>query len=51
MEGAKPASFLDQAVFSKVLPRLRGEDTPAFKAALDNLAGICKRRGLGTCEA
>ncbi|WP_437802654.1 McrB family protein [Sorangium sp. So ce693] len=49
--GAAQATFLDQAVFSKVLPRLRGEDTPAFKGALETLLGICKRRGLTMCEA
>lgn len=50
LDGATPSSFLDQAVFSKVLPRLRGEDTPAFKGALETLLGICKRRGLGASE-
>lgn len=49
--GAAQETFLDQAVFSKVLPRLRGEDTPAFKGALETLQGICKRRGLTMCEA
>ncbi len=49
--GAPRAAFLDQAVFSKVLPRLRGEDTPAFKGALESLQAICKRRGLTQCEA
>ncbi|WP_437650445.1 McrB family protein [Sorangium sp. So ce362] len=48
--GAAPAAFLDQAVFSKVLPRLRGEDTPAFKGALEALMGICKRRSLAVSE-
>ncbi|WP_437819523.1 McrB family protein [Sorangium sp. So ce1078] len=49
--GATQETFLDQAVFSKVLPRLRGEDTPAFKDALEALTGICKRRGLSASEA
>ncbi|AGP36478.1 McrB family protein [Sorangium cellulosum] len=49
--GATQETFLDQAVFSKVLPRLRGEDTPAFKGTLEALVGICKRRGLTMCEA
>ncbi len=51
LDGAAPEVFLDQAVFSKVLPRLRGEDTPAFRGALEALIGICKRRGLGVSEA
>ncbi|MDI3289763.1 ATP-binding protein [Polyangium sp. 15x6] len=49
--GATSTTFLDQAVFSKVLPRLRGEDTAAVKGALETLMGICKRRGLGASEA
>lgn len=46
LDGAPPSTFLDQAVFSKVLPRLRGEQTSAFQAALADLAAICKRRDL-----
>ncbi|WP_437681716.1 McrB family protein [Sorangium sp. So ce131] len=49
--GATDTTFLDQAVFSKVLPRLRGEDTQAFKDALEALTEVCKRRGLSTSEA
>ncbi|WP_438020342.1 ATP-binding protein [Sorangium sp. So ce315] len=49
--GVTQETFLDQAVFSKVLPRLRGEDTPAFKGALETLLGICKQRRLTLCEA
>ncbi|WP_437665365.1 McrB family protein [Sorangium sp. So ce1182] len=49
--GAVQETFLDQAVFSKVLPRLRGEDTPAFKGAIETLLGICKQRRLTMCEA
>ncbi|WP_437515244.1 McrB family protein [Sorangium sp. So ce1099] len=48
---AAQTTFLDQAVFSKVLPRLRGEESPAFKGALEALLGICKQRGLTLCEA
>ena len=51
VEGIPAVAFLDQAVFSKVLPRLRGDDSPAFKEALAELESICKRRGLATSEA
>lgn len=51
LAGATASTFLDHAVFSKVLPRLRGEDAPAFRAALGALTGICKRRGLEMSEA
>lgn len=46
----KAATFLDQAVFSKVLPRLRGEDTPTFRDALAAIKAICARRALHACE-
>lgn len=51
LDGTTNATFLDQAVFSKVLPRLRGEDTPSFKGALETLMSICKRRGLPQSES
>jgi hypothetical protein len=51
IDGATPATFLDRAIFSKVLPRLRGEDTPALRKALGDLQAICKQRGLSLCDA
>jgi 5-methylcytosine-specific restriction enzyme B len=50
LAGTPPSTFLDQAVFSKVLPRLRGEQTTAFQAALASIAAICKRRDLRACS-
>ncbi len=41
--------LLDQAVFSKVLPRLRGEDTPAFGAALAAAQKRCAEAKLTRC--
>ena len=38
--------MLDQAVYSKVLPRLRGEETPELKKALDAALACCKSEGL-----
>jgi MoxR-like ATPase len=40
-DGEKHAVFLDQAVFSKVLPRLRGEDSAAFREALEAIGKVC----------
>lgn len=42
---ATPA-MLDDAVFAKVLPRLRGEDTTAFRAALQEARARCASAGL-----
>lgn len=33
--------LIDQALFSKVLPRIRGEETPSLLAALDGLHQLC----------
>ncbi len=50
LEGTTSAGFLDQAVFAKVLPRLRGEDSPACRHALETLIKICKQRSLMRSE-
>ncbi|EGB14647.1 hypothetical protein DND132_1439 [Pseudodesulfovibrio mercurii] len=38
--------LLDQAVFSKILPRLRGEESPSLLNALGNVRHICQENGL-----
>jgi 5-methylcytosine-specific restriction enzyme B len=38
--------LIDQAVFSKILPRVRGEDTPTFRKALEDLKKLCQDNGL-----
>lgn len=38
--------MLDQALFSKVLPRIRGEESPTMQAALDTLLKIAEDGGL-----
>jgi hypothetical protein len=43
---ASPAALLDQAVFSKVLPRLRGSDSTAWVHALEQLEKCCKETNL-----
>lgn len=40
-EAALEGRLIDRALFSKVLPRLRGEDTPALQTALDELHRLC----------
>jgi hypothetical protein len=37
---------LDHAIYSKVLPKLRGEDTPRLRAAFDEVEGALRARGL-----
>jgi hypothetical protein len=43
--------IIDEAVFSKVLPRLRGSDASGLTAALDGLHSTCRERGLPRCAA
>jgi MoxR-like ATPase len=45
------AELLDQAVFAKVLPRIRGEHSPEFEATLAALRKACEARGLSRCAA
>jgi hypothetical protein len=42
-------SFVDQAVFSKVLPRLRGAETPILRSTLDKIHDLCDGRNLSRC--
>lgn len=42
LDAAASVQVLDQAIFSKVLPRIRGEDTPALQQALTALHGRCQ---------
>jgi hypothetical protein len=47
--GADPVqrfALLDQAVYAKVLPRIRGEMGKELKAALDALRGCCENTSL-----
>ena len=40
------AQVLDQAIFSKILPRLRGEETPPLNDALTAIHGRCIAQNL-----
>lgn len=44
-------NFADQAVFSKVLPRLRGMETPLLRSTFDRIRDLCDERNLNRCTA
>ncbi|GAU09290.1 McrB family protein [Desulfoplanes formicivorans] len=41
--------LLDQAIFSKILPRLRGEESPALITALKGIGDICRDHSFDQC--
>jgi 5-methylcytosine-specific restriction protein B len=47
--GDATPELLDHAVFAKVLPRLRGEETPAFVEALRETQQRCEEAALARC--
>lgn len=47
--GSAEADTLDVAIFSKVLPRLRGDDHGELSAALDGVLAVCTDRGFDRC--
>ncbi|MCP3143104.1 McrB family protein [Pyxidicoccus xibeiensis] len=51
VSGVSPSALLDQALFSKVLPRLRGERSAALETALGKALQLCQERGLTRCSA
>lgn len=42
--------LVDQAVFSKVLPRFRGNETTELKEILENTKLLCNQKGMKRCE-
>ena len=40
---------LDQVIYAKVLPKLRGSDTPRFRKCLDETAAALEKAGLEMC--
>ena len=42
----QPADALDDIVYAKILPKLRGDDSPRFKQALTDCHGVLERHGL-----
>ena len=47
---ADPAAILDDVVYAKVLPKLRGDDSQRFREALKNCAGVLAEHGLKGCQ-
>ena len=45
-----PVTMLDSVVYAKILPKLRGDDSPRFREALDHCAEILAKRGLTDCH-
>ena len=45
-----PVTTLDSVVYAKILPKLRGDDSPRFREALDGCAKILAARGLTDCH-
>ena len=45
-----PANVLDDVVYAKVLPKLRGDDSQRFRQALDNCASVLAEHGLNECQ-
>ena len=43
------ATILDDVVYAKALPKLRGEDSPRFREALKKSAEVLDRHGLENC--
>ena len=48
--GADEAAALDQAVFAKVLPKLRGEDDPVLRGALEAAQKVAAKHGMTRSE-
>ena len=44
-----PDAALDQVIYAKVLPKLRGSDTPRFRKCLDETAAALEKAGLEMC--
>ena len=44
-----PDAALDQVIYAKVLPKLRGSDAPRFRKCLDETAAALEKAGLEMC--
>ena len=40
---------LDRVIYAKVLPKLRGEDSPRFRSALEKCQAVLRERSLTRC--
>ena len=48
--GAADPAVLDDVVYAKVLPRLRGDDSRRFREALDNCIRVLAEHDLKGCQ-
>ena len=46
---ADVVTVLDDVVYAKILPKLRGDDSPRFREALKNSQEILRVRGMNNC--
>lgn len=46
---ADPVAVLDDVVYAKILPKLRGDDSPRFRDALNRSAEVLNQHGLENC--
>ncbi len=51
LDASAVAQVLDQAIFSKILPRLRGEETPSLNEALTAIHARCQAQNLSRSAA
>lgn len=49
--GLAPTDLLDGAIYAKVLPKLRGDDSPRFREALESCTKVLSAHGLRTSQA
>ena len=47
---SSPVTTLDNVVYAKILPKLRGDDSPRFRESLDKCAQVLKAHGLSECH-
>lgn len=48
---AELVTTLDNVVYAKILPKLRGDDSPRFRESLDKCGEVLKIHGLSECQA
>ena len=48
---ADPVTTLDSVVYAKILPKLRGDDSPRFREALDKCEQVLDEYGLKDCRS
>ncbi len=49
--GLEPTPILDSVVYAKILPKLRGDDSPRFREALEKCSEVLENHGLSDCRS